>query len=250
MRKTILFLTFSLLALISSGQFPFEKYPEIHYKNNNNWKVLDQGNCYLQTMLLPRFYNNGDSLSIQISSFNSWDSSFIKIYRNSQLIQTFFEPYSLATDYLLTADINGDSLVDLKLIAQQNWNGIAALSNRVVYLFQRKDFKFTKIAFSDMFLELPNDSLLRFDYRQERDFNGDYNYEIITMSLKRFENHNYWVFNLYNFIKGDLVCVNNKFDYPIMIQYLDKDNYRITNKISKMKMKEFSDDLPCKYDKK
>lgn len=54
----------------------------------------------------------------------------------------------------------------------------------------------------------------------ERDFNADNNFEIITMTLDQYENHNYWTFNIYNFENGTLINQNQKYGYPIMIQFL------------------------------
>ena len=64
-------------------------------------------------------------------------------------------------------------------------------------------------------------------------------YEIITMTLKRYLDHNYWTFDLFNIIGDTMINVNNKNNYPIMIQYLFRPNFKITDKISKEKMSEF-----------
>ena len=80
--------------------------------------------------------------------------------------------------------------------------------------------------------------------RPERDFNGDGVYEIITMTLKGYENHNYWTFNIYNMVNGRLENRNKTYGYPIMIQYLFRDNFKITNKITNEKMKTFGDVKP------
>jgi hypothetical protein len=73
----------------------------------------------------------------------------------------------------------------------------------------------------------------------ERDLNGDGNFEIITMTIQNHKSHNYWLFNLYNFVNGNLVCVNDKMNYPIMVQYLFKDNYKVTTKLTRKEMKKY-----------
>jgi hypothetical protein len=248
---TIIFLIVSTLTI--SGQYPFEKYPSATYRDYNNWifynRIEKEKRVHL-TMTIPDFFENRDSLTIQLTSFvpKNWilDSSYIRIYRNKQLIQKIFEPMAfsesnIGSQSIRTVDLNGDSLKDLKLTAWYMGNGIAAMNVRRIYLFQNSDHQFTKISFMDK---------ISGDDRPERDFNNDGNYEIITMTLKEFEGHSYWLFNLYDYVKGDLINVNEKFDYPIMIQFLLRDNYEITNKISRDKMKEFSLKLPENYDKK
>lgn len=116
-------------------------------------------------------------------------------------------------------------------------NGLASLNQRVIYLFQKANGLFTKISYLDKMGP----------HITERDFDGDNKYEILTMTLKDYENHNYWTFNIYNFKDGQLVNQNARFDYPIMIQYLYRDNYKVTEKISSTKMKTFGDNKPQEY---
>jgi len=55
---------------------------------------------------------------------------------------------------------------------------------------------------------------------------------------------------LYNFDSDRLLNVNWKDNYPIMTQFLIRENFEITNKIIREKMKEFALTLPEKYDRK
>jgi len=84
----------------------------------------------------------------------------------------------------------------------------------------------------------------------ERDVDSDGNYEIITMTLFGYEDHNYWLFNLFEYANQELVSANHKVHYPIMIQYLFRDNFEITNKISREKMKAFGMAMPEGYERK
>jgi hypothetical protein len=254
MKILLIFLTLTLLTLTSSGQYPFEKYPAIKYNTFNQWKVYDKiekENKIHFTLAIPLFFENGDTLTIQFTSFEippffiyGKDSSIVRLYRNQKQIQKFVEPTSTAHidkyDTVRVADINGDNLKDVKIIVPQPGCGIAGMNAKVLYLFQNSYNTFNKISFLDMIC--PN--------RSERDFNSDSNFEIITMNLDYSDSHSYWTFNLYNYLNGQLICVNDKFDYPIMVQYLFRENYRITDKISREKMKDFSKKLPDYYDRK
>ncbi len=226
------------LALQVNAQYPFEKYDSLTYRQFNNWKKYDwteKKKIIHQTLSIRSFYKNHDSLTIQLTSFtDKWDSSYIRIYRNKQQEQLLFEPMAF-TEYnlwssLIVADFNGDSLQDLKLNAAYMGNGLASMNARVIYLFQTKDEKFKKVSFMDK---------LEYGNRMERDFNRDGNYEIITMTLNGYQGHNYWTFDLFNYENGKLVNVDDKFDYPIMVQFLFKRNYKVTDKISGSRMKEF-----------
>ena len=148
----------------------------------------------------------------------------------------------LNMDSIFIADINGDSLQDIKIIVSYMQNGLS-LANRIIYLFQRPNNTFTKISYADDFY--PQD-----ENRREYDLDGDGNFEIITQTLVGYENHSYWVFNLFQYSNGKLTNVNNKYDYPIMIQFLYRENYSITQKISRKNMKKFTLKIPDGYDKK
>lgn len=223
-----------------------------------NWKVYDK--CKTEkkvhyTLTIPNFYKNHDSVTIQLTSLtDNFDTSYIRVYRNKNQIQKFTESYSIGSGYdcnkieptpqtIYLEDINGDSLNDLKIIIPGN--GCCGSFNfylEVIYLFQRTDGSFTKVSFSDLMMD--------YALRPERDIDGDGNYEIITQTFQHYGNHNYWLFNLYNFNGDSFVNVNHKDNYPIMVQLLYKDNFAITDKISREKMKEFEKKLPDGYDKK
>jgi len=240
----ILILTTGIL----KGQEPFEKYPAISYKEYNDWMLYDKSvkeKSVHHTLTIPDFFENKDSITIQLTSFiHNWDSSYIRVYRNKKQIQKFFEPMGFSPTNIFEpiriADINGDSLTDLKILIPYMGSGTAMLNVRVIYLFQKSGGNFTKISFDDKM----NGN------RPERDFDGDKNYEIISMTLTGYENHSYWLYNLYNYSLNGLINVNVKDDYPIMIQFLYRENYQITDKITRQKMKDFAIPMPEKYDKK
>jgi hypothetical protein len=236
------------LTLNSFGQYPFEKYPAIKYKTSKAWTTYDKSEKEKKiefVLTIPKFFDKKDSLTILLTSFdNKWDSSYITILRNGKQLQRFLEPMFFYDTNLIEpvmlADINSDKLQDIKLIVPYMGNGTASLNTRIIYLFQHKDKSFTKISFMDKMS----------DNRPERDFNGDGNFEIITMTLTSYAGHSYFAFNLFNFKNNDLVSVNDKYNYPILIQFLYRDNFKITNKISRQKMKDFGQKKPEEYDKK
>ena len=91
--KNILALIFLFLTNITFGQFPFEKHPSISYSKYYRWKIQEKEEQIDKNLSIPKFYKNGDTLTIKITSFGILtDSSFVRLYRNSILSQTFFEP--------------------------------------------------------------------------------------------------------------------------------------------------------------
>ncbi len=234
------------MAWSANAQFPFEKYTSVKYTSFNNWNIYDKAEKEKKihsTLTIPTFFDNGDTLTVQLTSFTDhwWNNSIIRIFRNKTEIQKIAEDMGfspIGLDTLRVADINGDNLRDIKITVAYLGNGIAAMNARIIYLFQQADHSFKKTSFTD---KINNN-------RKERDFDGDGNFEIITMNLSSHENHSYWLFKLYHYSNGGLVSVNQQYDYPIMIQFLKRKNYEITNKISKEKMKTFALSLPDEYD--
>ena len=243
MKRILSLIIIILITLTVKAQYPFDSLPSIHYKKYAHWKRYDKSKKEgkkQSTKTLPNFFINQDTLTIQLTSFELEDSSIIRIYRNNKQIQKLYEPYSIGDntfrlyDNLYVADFNNDGLLDLKILSWYAGCGLASENVRVIYLFQNKDNTFTKISYLDM--DASNHT--------EKDFDNDGNFEIITKSIDSYENHSYWVFNIYNYIDGKLICVNEKYNYPIMVQYLNKENYKITNKISRQKMKDFEKKTP------
>jgi hypothetical protein len=246
--KIILILVISLFSLLSFGQYPFEKYQSPNYLEYNDRKLYDWSetkHTVNHTITIEQFYDNNDTLTIQLTTFTDDidKASVIRIFRNKTQIQKmtvnmFFNQSNTSVNPIRVADINGDGLRDLKIIVPFMGNGLAALNVEVIYLFQTGEGKFIKISYADMMI----------DNRPERDLDSDGNFEIITMNLNSYESHNYWTFNLFEYKDEELKNANQKDDYPIMIQYLFRDNYEITNNISREKMKGFELKLPIAYD--
>ncbi|MDP4209840.1 MAG: hypothetical protein Q8928_13595 [Bacteroidota bacterium] len=251
--KAILSILLFLISLNSFSQYPFEKYPAISDRVFNDWKVSDttkNKNRFDYILAIPEFFNNHDSLIFRVTSSDEdmLNSSAISLFRNKNQVVNYIEKFPLGLsgldggnkpDTAFVADYNGDHLNDLKIYFLNLGCGAFNFYAQVIYFFQRPDGGFTKISFTDLYMD--------FNYRKERDLNGDGNYEIITQSFQNYGKHNYWLFNIYNLKNNELVNVNKLYQYPIMSQILYRDNFKITKNLSREKMKTFSRKLPDDY---
>lgn len=244
-RSAVCVLFLSVCITNCLAQYPFEQYPSLKWKGVVGWKEynrIERDGKIHWTQTIPAFYANGDSLTIQVSTvIKEEEYSLIRTFRNKDQQQRMREKHAIAAsfgyliDSLYYADVNGDSLLDLKVLAWYGGCGIASMNVRVIYLFQQPDNTFVKVSYLD---KSPS---------PERDFNNDGNYEIITMNLTHHQTHNYWTFNLYNFKDNQFQSVNSLYDYPIMIQFLYRENYSITNKLTREQMRRYAEALPTDF---
>lgn len=228
--KNIFLLIYGLITTVCvKGQYPFDKYEKLNYKFYNDWKsydMYDKKEKTHETITVPHFYNDSISLTIQFTYDKPKTENIIRIYKGKETIQRFkkepvdFYLYYVNSHPIRVADINGDGLLDLKIIYDYHTNGLS-LSYRPIYLIQNKDETFTKISFDNMYED-------RLDF--ERDFNNDKNFEILSVSLVGQDNHNYWSFGIFNFENGEFVDNSLKYGYPIFIQFLNKRNYKQTDR--------------------
>lgn len=233
---------------MSYGQYPFEKYPAPVYQEYEDWEFYDwteTKHTVNHTLTIDQVFDNQDLLTIQLTSFTSSgdNTSIIRLFRNKTQIQKmtehmFFSTLNIGHEPIHVTDINGDGLKDFKIIVPYMGNGVAALNVKVIYFFQTKDQKFIKVSYSDKMSE----------NRLERDFDGDGNFEIVTMNLNGYENHNYWTFNIFEYKGGELINANYKDNYPIMVQFLYRKNHKITDKINREEMKKFALQFPDDFD--
>ncbi len=244
--KSWLSVVIVFIALNSSAQYPFEKYPPIKYKEYGPWKIdkkamMNDRDVVAFYMVIPNFFER-ENLTIRITTHDRKSNiSQIKLFKGKKLIgnlheKMFFSMLNLS-EPVRVANIKGDSLKDIKLIVPYMGCGLASLNVRVIYLFQKPNNKFTKISYMDM--SDPNIA--------ERDLDMNGTYKIITKALRTYKDHNYWLFNLYNFKDNALINVNEKFNYPIMVQYLYRQNYT-PSQLSKSILEKFSSKLPEEYE--
>lgn len=246
--KVLLMLAWMIVYGMSKGQYPFEKYPAIdcqEYKNWTTYNKLEKENKLHHTITIPRFFNTIDSLTTQLTLFDTLDYSIVRLFKNKQQIQKITLPdafYGITDPLpLYMADFNSDSLMDIKLLIPSYGSGGINYYARVIYLLQKPDGTFNKISYTDLFEEFKN--------RLERDVDGDGVFEVITQTFQRYQSHNYWLFDLYAIKDGSFENVNFKDNYPIMVQLLFRQNFAVTNNITREKMKDFERKLPIDYSK-
>jgi hypothetical protein len=220
---------FLLFPIIVFGQYSFEKFNKPK-SISLGFNMTEKDDVQEYSKVVKSFFNDKSDLEVIING-NAEDSrkTYIEVKTKSNIRKYFEEIPFQGIEGFYIADFNRDGKKDIKIISYYMGSGIASLNARVIYFFQKESKEFTKISFDDK---------IGANFF-ERDLNGDGNFEIITMTLQNHKDHNYWLFNLYNFLNGDLVCVNNKMNYPIMVQYLFKDNYKLTTKIGRKEMKKY-----------
>lgn len=80
--------------------------------------------------------------------------------------------------------------------------------------------------------------------QKEYEFNFDGNHLIIGESLAYYKGHDYWLFDLYTYKNGNFVNVSKKYNYPIAIPYLNKETFKVTNKIPQKDLDKLSLKFP------
>ena len=226
MRKILLLISILTIATSARGQYPFDKFDRPNFKSYNDWKLIEKKdeNKIHQTVTIPRFYNDSISLTIQFTVDNSSEEAknIIRIYKGKETIQSFrndkvdYMPFYVSRHPIKVADLNGDSLLDIKVTYDYNSNGLS-LSYRPIYLIQNDKGTFTKYSFDNMYED-------RLDF--ERDFDNDGTFEIQSVQLVQNDNHSYWCFSVIKITNNGLVDISDKIDYPIFIQFLHKRNYK------------------------
>jgi hypothetical protein len=211
------------------GQYPFEKYKKPKC-TSFEFKRFENENVIKYSKAVKTFFHDKTDVEVSVNgNTEDFKKTYIEVKTQSNSSKYFEEIPAQGTENLYIADFNGDGKKDIKVVIYYMGCGLASLNVRVIYLFQKENKRFTRLSFDDNMGEnLP-----------ERDFDGDGNFEIITKTLQYHKKHNYWLFNIYNFSNGNLLCVNSKMNYPIMVQYLDKENYTVTRKISRKEMKKY-----------
>ncbi len=255
--KIFLVSCFFILSCISTSkaQYPFEKYKAIKYKRVAfTISYNKDSSIAFYYAEIPSINRRKSNKSILLFGKEN-DTFVIEIKKKNKILQTIVEHGNFALqnldDYIYVADINGDGLPDIKISYNNMFGaGLAGSLETRMYLFQRKNGQYRVITFNDFAIDYShhklNDSWTNWP---ERDFNNDGKYEIITCRLTRYKSHSYWTFDLYNYVNGELVCIDDKYGYPKMFQYLEaRHNYEVTKKISPEKMKTFKQVKPDEYD--
>jgi hypothetical protein len=239
--KLILLLNAALLPFRAAAQYPFEQYPSILYQASGNWQFPKENATRLKVSAAATVHAGPKKYTLQV--FNRRmpsDTFYIAVSEAGGAQRQFLEPWYLLPESLLqpvrVADINGDGLTDLKLVVNAVGGGAVRGLVRLVYLFGQRSGGFVKMSF------------LSFHDGPERDFDGDANYELMVRELVSYKGHSYWTFNVFSFTGEQLVNVSHKYGYPILIQFLNKPNFKVTDKVSAQEARQFLLKQPREYD--
>jgi hypothetical protein len=228
---------FIFLPMLALAQYPFEKFKSPKYQTINFSKNSSANQTTYSKTVTSFFLDKTDLKLKIISNFENPTQAIILLEHHKKTSRFTEQIIVQDLDNFLVAEMNSDGKKDIKIINSYMGNGLAALNVRVIYFFQNKNKGFTKISFDDMMI----------GNRLERDLNSDGNFEIITMRLQNHKNHNYWVFNAYNLENNTLKCLSQKVNFPMMVQYLNVNNFKPTNKISKKEMLKYQLKTPIEF---
>ncbi len=210
------------------AQYPFDTLSKPNWVLHNQWKTIDNQSQQKvhETITIPNFYNDSISLTLQftLESAGSTRVNILRVYKGNKVIQSFrnekvdYYPGYTSWFPVRVGDITGDGRPDIKIIHDYHSNGLA-LSHRPIYLIQQEDGRFIKYSFYNSFIK-------RLDL--ERDFDNDGNFEILSVNLIQFKSHSYWRFDILKFENNKFINENKKYGYPLYIQFLYRDNYKIS----------------------
>lgn len=241
MKYYLLLLMLLLLGVNSNAQYPFEKYPSPKYRKltfkevavNDTVKfgAAHYGNYTIKLL-------TGSNRAAPIGQNNN-----ILLYYKGKLVKKAsgynYHNYGDFEDVdLFVGDVNGDGLPDFKMAYYSSGpTGLASTRLLCLTFLARKDHGFDVVSFTTF----------AFTKRQEFDFDGDGKFEFVTQYLKYVKGHSYWVFDVFSYQNGHLVNVDDKYRYPIAVQYLNHDNFKPTNRISRQQLLQLSHKLPEDY---
>lgn len=132
------------------------------------------------------------------------EESLMIFYKDSKVVQKMVVPFFIKNVIPIAefADFNKDGMPDIKFRIGTLEKGTTALLNYKVFLISQQS-KYRVFSFVD------------FSSEKEYDINGDGIPEIIGCSTTNYNNQNYWVFNLYNWVNNTLKSVSKEYDYPL-----------------------------------
>jgi hypothetical protein len=223
-----------------SAQKILAKYPAIHYTSFALKPLIERDSAHPSYTAEIGSLGHEDkyTYSIIIRPDETKEISWITVKRNGRTELKVEEPTGLDSfklDSVYTADINGDSFVDIKLVIPMHSTKANPVNVTEIYLFQHLKNNFTKISFGDI------------GGRPERDMNGDGNYEIVTRSLRSLQGHAYWIFNVYEYTNDGLANVSSRYGYPKMVQL---GHSAVAKNVPLTLQRSFSPVYPIGYDKR
>lgn len=231
MFNRIIFLAGMLaISTSASAQYAFDSLPKPQWSLHNRWKTIEpkEDNKLHETITIPRFYNDSVSLTLQFTmetGAKDQPINILRVYRGNKIIQSFrkdiidYYPGYTSSFPVRIGDLTGDGKKDIKIIYDYHGNGLG-LAHRPIYLVQQEDGRFIKYSFQNSFVK-------RIDL--ERDFDGDNKFEIISVRLMYFNTHSYWQFDVLKAEGSKLTFENEKYGYPLFVQFLHLDNFKSAN---------------------
>jgi hypothetical protein len=239
--STVFVLLISFLVPANSfAQYPFEKYKATTYTATGNWQTSTLSNP--KRMKATAQVTDGTSKYIIRLENRQLPSDTFTITASTAggKRQHFLEPWSVWPESMQqpvrSADLNGDGISDLKLVVNAVGGGAVPGLVRLIYLFGQPSGEFIKVSF------------LSFNDGPERDFDNDGRYEMVVRDLVSHKSHSYWAFNVFSFRNGQFQNVSRRYGYPILVQFLNRPNYKVTDKVSAKESEKFLVSQPREFD--
>ena len=228
MKKMVLFLGLAFLVLFAHGQqktIPqsifFATSKPLVYQKAKIGQLID---TTIEKKLLQIQVKGIKGLAIDqirlLESDRTTEASQIILYQQNKVVQRLQVPFWFR--HILPAaeiaDFNGDGISDIKFRIYTGGNGSASLLNYKLFLMSQQN-KYRVFSFVD------------FSSEKEYDFNKDGIAEILGCTTTNYKGHNYWVYNVYNWVNGALVMVSKDFGYPVWTRVDNKTNKQIATDI-------------------
>lgn len=223
-------LIFSFVSAIDSPAYPFSHFHNPDYEQFDNWRTWDRQDLSDKkvhtTIEVDSFFTEGGKLTIQVTADHSEAQSrnVIRLYKNKEWMQAFekelgfpvMNPRYMASNPVKVADLNGDGLPDFRILYDPHSNGLS-LGFNVMYFIQQPTGRFIRYSVNQLF----EDKAMPLEY----DFNYDGAFEFLSINLVSIGSHNYWRFQVYEFVDDEFRCVSQQFGYPIFIQFKHVQNF-------------------------
>ncbi len=221
----------ALLPFRAAAQYPFERFPAVQYQSLGPWQLAGSAAKPPRATATATLRAGAAFYHLRVFNERIPSDTFYVALSADGVTRQFLEPWYLLPESFAqpvrAADINGDGLIDLKLVINAAGGGGVRGLVRLVYLFGRPGGEFAKVSF------------LSFHDGPERDFDGDGNCEMVVRELVSYRGHSYWSFNVFRYQGGRLVNVSPRYGYPILIQFLNKPNYQVSPRITSREAQQF-----------
>jgi len=220
-----------VISFKSYAQYPFEKYP-----------VKSYDSVRMKIIYIDENHRKGlakyKDFTIKLEEEKGLEGGKILLYKKGKLLNKVDGDFvrADAADFpVYIEDVNNDGKPDL--IVETYGASAAGLASAQLYttcFISKADNTFNVLQF-ESFYDKP---------QKEYQFDKN-NYLIVGESLADYQNHAYWIFDLYKYKNGRLTNVSKKYNYPIAVPYLNKETFTATNKLPKKVLQHFSLKVPA-----